>query len=94
MNGPPRTGSGARDDSEQAADHFPQRPSAAYCSPDRKFEHVTFQVGSSLAHVERELIGRTIEFTARNKTLSARMLGLSVRTLLSAVAALRAMRVG
>lgn len=31
--------------------------------------------------MERELIGRTIELTAGNKTLAARMLGLGVRTL-------------
>jgi DNA-binding NtrC family response regulator len=44
-------------------------------------EHVTFPVGSSLDDVERELIGRTIDLAAGNKTLAARMLGLGVRTL-------------
>jgi transcriptional regulator with PAS, ATPase and Fis domain len=50
-------------------------------SPNGKVEQVTFPVGSSLDEVERELIGRTIELTAGNKTLAARMLGLGVRTL-------------
>jgi len=52
-----------------------------YRSPNGKVEQVTFQVGSSLEAVERELIGRTIEFTAGNKTLAAQMLGVGVRTL-------------
>ena len=52
-----------------------------YRSPNGKVEHVTFPVGSRLDDVERELIGRTIEMTAGNKTLAARMLGLGVRTL-------------
>lgn len=46
-----------------------------------KFEQITFAVGSSLDEVERELIGRTIEMAAGNKTQAARMLGLGVRTL-------------
>ncbi len=52
-----------------------------YRSPNGKVEHVTFPVGSSLDEVERELIGRTIEFTAGNKTRAAQMLGVGVRTL-------------
>ncbi|MGH7780024.1 MAG: helix-turn-helix domain-containing protein [Candidatus Binataceae bacterium] len=52
-----------------------------FCSPDGKVECLAVPVGSSLDDVERELIGRTIEFTAGNKTLAARMLGLGVRTL-------------
>ena len=52
-----------------------------YRSPNGKVEHVSFPLGSSLDEVERELIGRTIEFAAGNKTLAARMLGLGVRTL-------------
>jgi transcriptional regulator with PAS, ATPase and Fis domain len=51
------------------------------CSPDGKVECLTVPVGSSLDEVERELIGRTIELTAGNKTLAARMLGVGVRTL-------------
>ena len=50
-------------------------------SPNGNVEHVTFLVGSSLDEVERELIGRTIQLTAGNKTQAARMLGLGVRTL-------------
>ncbi len=50
-------------------------------SPNGKVEQVTFPVGSSLDEVERELIGRTIELAAGNKTQAARMLGLGVRTL-------------
>ena len=52
-----------------------------YRSPNGKVEHVTFPVGSRLDDVERELISRTIELTAGNKTQAARMLGLGVRTL-------------
>ena len=52
-----------------------------FFSPNGKLEHVTFPVGSTLDEVERELIGRTIEFAAGNKTQAARMLGLGVRTL-------------
>ena len=52
-----------------------------YRSPNGKVEYVTVPVGSSLDEVERELIGRTIELTAGNKTLAARMLGVGVRTL-------------
>ena len=51
------------------------------CSPDGKVECLAVPVGSSLDEVERELIDRTIEFTAGNKTLAARMLGVGVRTL-------------
>ena len=40
--------------------------------PNGKFEQVTFPVGSSLDEVERELIGRTIEMAAGNKTQAAR----------------------
>lgn len=50
-------------------------------SSNGKVEHVIFPVGSSLDEVERELIGGTIEFTAGNKTLAARMLRLTVCTL-------------
>ena len=46
-----------------------------------KVECLAVPVGSSLDEVERELIGRTIAFTAGNKTQAARMLGLGVRTL-------------
>ncbi len=52
-----------------------------FCSPNGKTDQVTFPVGASLDEVERELIGRTIELTAGNKTVAARMLGLGVRTL-------------
>ena len=52
-----------------------------FSSPNGKTEQVTFPVGSSLDEVERALIDRTIELTAGNKTLAARMLGLGVRTL-------------
>ena len=52
-----------------------------FCSTNGKVECLTVPVGSSLDEVERELIGRTIEFTAGNKTKAARMLGLGVRTL-------------
>ncbi len=50
-------------------------------SSNGEVEHVTFPVGSRLDDVERELISRTIEPTAGNKTLAARMLGLGLRTL-------------
>jgi two-component system, NtrC family, response regulator HydG len=52
-----------------------------YRSPNGKVEHVTFPIGSRLDDVENELIGRTVELTAGNKTAAARMLGLGVRTL-------------
>jgi two-component system response regulator HydG len=55
--------------------------SPQYRSPNGKTEQVTFSVGSSLDEVERELIDRTIEFAAGNKTQAARMLGVGVRTL-------------
>jgi len=50
-------------------------------SPNGQIQYVNVPVGSSLDAVERELIGRTIEFTAGNKTLAAQMLGVGVRTL-------------
>jgi DNA-binding NtrC family response regulator len=50
-------------------------------SPNGQVQYVNVPVGSSLDDVERELIGRTIELTAGNKTLADRMLGLGVRTL-------------
>jgi two-component system response regulator HydG len=50
-------------------------------APNGNVEHVTFPVGSSLDEVERELIGRTIDLAAGNKTQAARMLGVGVRTL-------------
>jgi DNA-binding NtrC family response regulator len=50
-------------------------------SPNGQVQYENVPVGSSLDAVECELIGRTIEFTAGNKTLAAQMLGVGVRTL-------------
>jgi transcriptional regulator with PAS, ATPase and Fis domain len=50
-------------------------------SPNGQAQYENVPVGSSLDEVERELIGRTIDPAAGNKTLAARMLGLDVRTL-------------
>jgi len=50
-------------------------------APNDQIQYVTVPVGSSLDDVERELIGRTIDLAAGNKTRAAQMLGLGVRTL-------------
>ncbi len=50
-------------------------------SPNDKVQYVTVPVGSSLDEVERELIGRTIDLAAGNKTRAAQILGVGVRTL-------------
>jgi DNA-binding NtrC family response regulator len=42
---------------------------------------IKIPLGSSLEDVEKEMISRTIEFTARNKTRAAEILGVSAKTL-------------
>ena len=43
-------------------------------------------VGSSLRHVERDLILETLSHTHGNRTVAARLLGVSVRTLRNKIA--------
>ena len=42
---------------------------------------MTFRVGASIQHVEKELIARTLEHTGHNRTRTSRILGISRRSL-------------
>ena len=55
-------------------------------SPDSRRRLARRLVGSSLRDVERDLILETLDHTHGNRTASARLLGISVRTLRNKIA--------
>lgn len=60
--------------------HMP--PDIAYAdAPPEAAIHSGFEVGMTVAEMERRLIFKTLEFTENNRTRAADMLGISIRTL-------------
>jgi len=63
----------------------PRRPQPAAQDPDR----VSFSVGTTYAQVEREMLIKTLAHYGRDRTRTARALGVSVRTVHNQIARLR-----
>ena len=63
-------------------EHLPAR----FADPIRAVPRITFELGTSLSSIERELIVRTLEYTNNNRLQTARLLGISRRTLYNKLA--------